>query len=162
MNSNLPWCCENRSNLFSHVTLTNEHDEPRLFEVWQSSVRATHSFLSDADLATLIPLARAEIAAFTPIYCLRDAHARPIAMLGMQGRKIDMLFVHADHRGRGAGRVLTEFAIRELDANCVDVNEQNDLAVGFYEYMGFHRIGRSEVDSAGHPFPLLHLALRSA
>ena len=162
MSSDLLPPYKNMSKSFSHITQTNEHDVPRLFAVWESSVRATHSFLSEADLITLIPLARAEIAAFNPIYCLRDLHQQPFAMLGMQGSKIDMLFVHADYRGRGAGRLLTEFAIHTLHADCVDVNEQNALAVGFYQYMGFHRVGRSATDSAGHPFPILHLALHSA
>ena len=162
MSSDLSRSYKNMSKIFSHITQTNEHDVPRLFEVWESSVRATHSFLSESGLAALIPLARVEIAAFTPIYVLRDVQEQPFAMLGMQGCKIDMLFVHADYRGKGAGRVLTEFAIHELDANCVDVNEQNNLAVGFYEYMGFRRVGRSAVDSSGHPFPLLHMVLRSA
>jgi len=71
-----------------------------------------------------------------------------------------MLFVHADHRGTGAGRLLTAFAIQALDADAVDVNEQNDLAIRFYESLGFRAIDRSPTDSAGNPFPILHMALR--
>lgn len=149
------------SKIYSKITETTEQDLPGLFEVWESSVRASHSFLSEADICMLIPLARAEIAAFSPIYCLRASDGRPCAMLGVAGSKIEMLFVHADYRGIGAGRLLTEFAIHELAANSVDVNEQNDQAAGFYRHLGFHQIGRSPLDSSGNPFPLLHLALRS-
>jgi putative acetyltransferase len=39
----------------------------------------------------------------------------------------------------------------------VDVNEQNPLALQFYERMGFKVVGRSELDGGGKPFPLLHL-----
>jgi putative acetyltransferase len=39
----------------------------------------------------------------------------------------------------------------------VDVNEQNAEAVRFYEANGFHVVGRSAVDDAGRPFPLLHM-----
>ncbi|MET0987231.1 MAG: GNAT family N-acetyltransferase [Steroidobacteraceae bacterium] len=70
-----------------------------------------------------------------------------------------MLFVHADHQGFGAGRLLTEFAIKVLRADSVDVSEHNESAVGFYRYLGFHRIGRSLHDSRGNPFPVLHMAL---
>jgi len=38
-----------------------------------------------------------------------------------------------------------------------DVNVQNSQAVGFYERMGFVEIERSEVDSQGRPYPLIHL-----
>jgi putative acetyltransferase len=34
--------------------------------------------------------------------------------------------------------------------------------VGFYERLGFKRIGRSPLDDAGRPYPLLHLALDPA
>jgi putative acetyltransferase len=39
----------------------------------------------------------------------------------------------------------------------VDVNEQNPAAVGFYEAVGFVVVGRSPLDDAGRPFPLLHM-----
>jgi putative acetyltransferase len=39
----------------------------------------------------------------------------------------------------------------------VDVNEQNPEALAFYRACGFTVAGRSEVDDAGRPFPLLHL-----
>ena len=41
----------------------------------------------------------------------------------------------------------------------LDVNEQNPQAVGFYEHEGFVVAGRSPVDDAGRPFPLLHMRL---
>jgi hypothetical protein len=41
----------------------------------------------------------------------------------------------------------------------VDVNEQNEQALGFYLRMGFEVEGRSELDSTGKPFPLLHMRL---
>lgn len=39
----------------------------------------------------------------------------------------------------------------------VDVNEQNEAALRFYEALGFAVVGRSPTDGAGRPFPLLHL-----
>jgi putative acetyltransferase len=40
------------------------------------------------------------------------------------------------------------------------VNEQNAQAVGFYEHLGFQRTGRSDKDSQGRPYPLIHLCIR--
>lgn len=135
-------------------------DLPRVFEVWESSVRATHDFLTEADIQALIPLVKDSLANFSPIHCLRDSGSRVIAFLGVEGEKIEMLFVHADHRGQGAGRILTRFAIEELGATLVDVNEQNGPAIGFYEHLGFRSFKRSALDSQGNPFPLLHMELR--
>lgn len=141
------------------ISRTKKQDLARLFEIWESSVRETHLFLTEADIQSLVPSVKAELENFSPIYCLRDGAGSPFAILGVMGSNIEMLFVHADHRGRGAGRQLVEFAIRELRANSVDVNEQNALAVGFYIALGFRQVGRSPLDSAGRPFPILHLAL---
>lgn len=150
------------SPAFSRITRVTEQDLPRLFEVWESSVRASHSFLTEFDIQSLIPFVKAELANFDPIYCLRASDGRPFAMLGVQGSKIEMLFVHADNRGGGAGRLLTGFATQVLGAAAVDVNEQNDPAIRFYEHLGFRKIDRSPLDSAGRPFPILHMALRPA
>lgn len=38
-----------------------------------------------------------------------------------------------------------------------DVNMQNAQAIGFYQRMGFVETSRSEVDSQGRPYPLIHL-----
>lgn len=49
---------------------------------------------------------------------------------------------------------------KNLQVKKVDVNEQNNEAVGFYLHLGFHQTGRSELDSMGKPFPLLNLELK--
>ena len=145
---------------FRAINRTNEQDLPRLLEVWESSVRATHSFLTEADIQSLIPLVKTELANFDPIYCLRNDDGNLFAFIGVSGSKIEMLFVHAGNRGSGAGQLLSEFAIQVLHANGVDVNEQNVQAIGFYRHLGFRQIGRSPLDPSGNPFPILHLALQ--
>ena len=70
---------------------------------------------------------------------------------------MEALFVHPCCRHAGVGRRLTRHAVVELGATRVDVNEQNQQAVGFYRRLGFEIEGRSEVDGMGKPFPLLHL-----
>ena len=96
------------------VDTANFTDLPPLFEVWESSVRATHSFLSEDDIQLLGPLVKAELSSFSPIHYLRNKDGEAFAFLGVAGSKIEMLFVHAAHRGTGAGRLLSEFAIRVL------------------------------------------------
>lgn len=70
-----------------------------------------------------------------------------------------MLFIDPEFRGKGVGRVLTKFAVKDLKIEKVDVNEQNLRAVGFYEKLGFKLIGRSELDGQGKPYPILHLKI---
>lgn len=70
-----------------------------------------------------------------------------------------MLFVHNDFRGKGIGRELIIYAIKNLQATKLDVNEQNSQAVGFYQHMGFSVIKRSELDNEGKAYPILHMRL---
>ena len=67
------------------------------------------------------------------------------------------LFAAPDLRGRGVGRALLAHAVEHAGVRTLDVNEQNPQAVGFYEHEGFVVAGRSPVDDAGRPFPLLHM-----
>ncbi|MBP1771652.1 MAG: family N-acetyltransferase [Holophagaceae bacterium] len=145
----------------STLSTATEADLPRLFEVWESAVRATHTFLTEEDIGRLSPLVREGLAAFRPIHCLRDPRGEVFAFLGVFEGRIEMLFVHASRRGQGFGRILVRHAVDTLGATLVDVNEQNDQAIGFYERLGFQTFARSDLDAAGFPFPLLHMRLAS-
>ena len=146
----------------SSISVVTDSDRARVMEVWESSVRATHHFLSEQDLLTLIPLARQELATITPIHCLRDANGLVYAFMAVIDRKIEMLFVAPAYRSKGAGRRLVEYALANLDARAVDVNEQNGAAVEFYEHLGFTVVARSPVDPQGLPLPILHMEIARA
>jgi putative acetyltransferase len=146
----------------SRADLAHAADLPRLFDVWHLSVRATHAFLADSDIAFLMPFVRDELARVTAdhlLHVLRDANSVPYAFLCVEHAKIEMLFVHPDQRGSGAGRTLVQYAIAALGATAVDVNEHNTQAHGFYRHLGFIGESRSECDPFGKPFPILHLKL---
>jgi putative acetyltransferase len=143
------------------MSLARDSDRSRLMEVWESSVRATHHFLGERDLELIVPLARAELARIAPIQCLRDADGVVYAFMSVAGDALEALFVDPPHRGSGAGRRLVEYAIDKLGAKKVDVNEQNALARGFYERLGFRTFDRSASDGQGLPFPILHMKLSS-
>jgi putative acetyltransferase len=90
---------------------------------------------------------------------VRDSNSRILGFLGVSENSIEMLFIHPEARGLGIGKKLVEFAIREAGVHKVDVNEQNDQAVGFYQHMGFKAACRSAVDGLGLPYPILHMEL---
>ena len=129
----------------------------RLVAIWESSVRATHHFLQDSDIAALRPLL---LNAYLPnlnVVIARDERGDIHGFLGVDENRIEMLFVDDASRGKGVGSLLLRYAIDHFGANEVDVNEQNPQGVGFYQHWGFVQIGRSELDGEGNPFPLLHM-----
>lgn len=85
-----------------------------------------------------------------------------IAFAGVAGEMLEMLFVAPGARGKGAGRQLVNHVTRHCGVRRVDVNEQNPLAAGFYERMGFRTTGRDAADPSGRPYPILHMTLGAA
>lgn len=88
----------------------------------------------------------------------RPAEGRRLAgFLGSVAQRVEMLFVEPGLRGRGIGTaLLDEFGTRHPEI-LLDVNEQNMAARAFYARRGFEVVGRSPLDGAGQPYPLLHL-----
>jgi putative acetyltransferase len=129
----------------------------RLLEVWEASVRATHDFLTETDIQFFKPLVLQGLLSLEYLAGVRDGEGQLIALVGVEGKKIEALFVHPAWFRTGVGRRLTDHAVAELGATLVDVNEQNHGAVAFYRRLGFEVEGRSEFDSTGKPFPLLHM-----
>ena len=130
----------------------------RLTQVWESSVRATHTFLSEGDIVEIrdyVPMALQGVAHLDVAY--EDDVA--VAFIGVENQRLEMLFVADDMRGGGIGRRLLEFGIANYDICEVTVNEQNPQAVAFYEHLGFKAYRRGECDEQGRPFPLLYMQL---
>lgn len=134
-----------------------------LVELWERSVRATHDFLEEADIVALRPLVgEALVDDALELWVLTDDGDDAIGFMGLVDADIAALFLDPARRGQGGGRRLVAHA-QELRGGelTVDVNEQNHQARGFYEALGFAVVGRSPVDDAGRPFPLLHLRRRA-
>lgn len=135
-----------------------EFDE--IVEVWEASVRATHDFLKEEDIVYFRPLIRNTYLKALDVRCIRDkGQQRILAFMAVSGSSIEMLFIHPEARGKGLGRKLLQYAVEEMHADKVDVNEDNLQAVGFYEHMGFKTVKRSALDGTGKPYPILHMSL---
>jgi putative acetyltransferase len=142
-----------------HARLAEHDDRDDLLALWERSVRATHDFLSENDIATLKPAVAEELARRDIAWWLLISEASGLlAFLGFKHGSIEALFVEPAHRGRGVGRLLVALAERFAEGDLtVEVNEQNVAAVRFYETNGFATIGRSPTDGAGRPFPILRM-----
>ncbi|PWG81971.1 GNAT family N-acetyltransferase [Pararcticibacter amylolyticus] len=70
-----------------------------------------------------------------------------------------MFFINDHDRGKGYGTSLFQFMKEKTGLTTVDVNEQNNQAIRFYEKLGFRKIGRSEKDSSGKDYPIIHMSL---
>ena len=133
---------------------------PEVVEVWEASVRATHDFLQESDILFFKPLILNEYLKAVDLRCIRNEGNEIVAFSGVADHNLEMLFIHPDHRGKKMGKALLEYVINYQEVRKVDVNEQNEQALGFYLKQGFEIIGRSEFDGIGKPYPLLHMELK--
>lgn len=131
----------------------------QLLNVWEGSVKATHLFLSEEDVARIkeyVPQALKEIPSLTVI---ENESQIPVGFMGITGQHLEMLFISREERGRGLGKELLKYGMEKYAVNDLAVNEQNPLAKGFYEHMGFGVYKRTACDEQGNPYPLLYMKL---
>ena len=143
-----------------NLNIINNKDMEEILDTWESSVRATHDFLSEEDIISIKPQVIEDAKYVSKLLCVRDKQGMIKAFMGIHDFKIEMLFVSNESRGNGIGKKLVEYEIEALNVNYVDVNEQNQQAVGFYKHMSFKVFEKSDLDEQGNPFPILHMKLK--
>lgn len=136
----------------------NKNEYQEVVDVWEATVRATHHFLKEADIEYFKPLILNTYLDAVELRCIRD-NGKIVGFAGVADQNLEMLFIHPEYRGKNIGKALLDHSIGKLNVTKVDVNEQNEQAVGFYKHCGFVVIGRSELDPSGKPYPILHMKL---
>lgn len=130
----------------------------QILGLWERSVLATHDFLSPEDFREIKELVGNIPFDDFDLYCLLQINT-VLGFVGVADRKIEMLFLDPDYFGRGLGRTLLDYAVQELQANRLDVNAQNEMALRFYLKYGFVEYERTEKDDQGRNYPLIRMKL---
>jgi len=132
-------------------------DVPRAIEIWRDAVDATHRFLTAQDRVEIDRMVAEEFLPSVELTMIDDADGRAVGFRVMDGEMIDALFVDPAVHGQGYGSALLAHALTLAPRAVVDASEQATNALPFYEARGFVRVGRSETDPQGRPYPLVHL-----
>lgn len=132
----------------------------QLEQVWKESVKETHLFLSDAEINNIQKYIPQALAGVSQLIVAENERSVPIAFMGIEEHKLEMLFLAPQERGHGLGKKLIEYGMKEYAIDEVGVNEQNTKARGFYEHMGFRVYKRTETDEQGMPYPVLYMKLK--
>lgn len=140
------------------IRMSRPSEASEIIQIWKSSVDATHDFLKGHDRQEI----EKEVIGFfseTPVWVATNQDDQPLGFMFLHEGHLEALFVAGSARGLGVGKRLISHALALHPELSVDVNEQNQQAVGFYQHMGFQVSGRSELDNQGRPYPLLHLRM---
>ena len=131
----------------------------RLEQIWKESVKETHLFLSDAEISNIQKYVPQALTGVSQLIVADNERGVPVAFMGIEEHKLEMLFLSPQERGHGLGKKLIEYGKKEYAIDEVVVNEQNPKARGFYEHMGFRVYKRTETDEQGMPYPVLYMKL---
>lgn len=132
----------------------------QLIVVWEKSVKATHLFLSENEVEEIKKYIPQALNGIAHLIIAQNKDNCPVAFMGIEKQKIEMLFIAPKEQGKGLGRKLIQYGIENYSVNELAVNEQNPLAKGFYEHMGFCVYKRTDYDEQGNPYPLLYMKLK--
>ena len=124
----------------------NENLIQELLKVWENSVRATHKFLSNEEILEIKKYVPEALASISHLIIDNDENGNPVAFMGIEENKLEMLFITSAYRGKENGKKMLSYGIENYGVTNLAVNEDNPQAKGFYEHMGFKVYQRNELD----------------
>lgn len=130
----------------------------QLLGVWESSVKATHLFLSENEIEGLKKYVLQALNEIPHLIIVENENQIPVGFMGIVEQHLEMLFISGEERGKGYGKELLRYGIEKYAIHDLAVNEQNPLAKGFYEHMGFKVYKRTDHDEQGNPYPPLYMS----
>jgi len=131
----------------------------QMISVWEKSVRATHRFVTSDEVNRLKELVKQIDFNSYSVYCLISEN-EVLGFVGVEDDIVESLFLDPDYIGQKLGTKLMNFALNELKADKVNVNEQNLDAIKFYSKFGFVTYERTEKDIYGNNYPILKMILK--
>lgn len=147
-------------------SLMQKQDIDAMLSLWEDSVRASHHFLNESEIKTIAQDLLDACQHLEHIIIAR-ALGEMVGFIGMQTSNqtamIEMLFVAPKMFGKGVGKALLKEAylrvLKHSKIIAVDCNEQNPKGNQFYEKVGFQKVGRSDRDSQGREYPIVHFEI---
>ena len=157
--------CEHKKESKNHRITTLPYDSSMLeslLTIWEDSVKASHFFLNAKDIAEI----KEEVKeAFLNLkYILVAKVDENLAgFIGVAEKRVEMLFVSPRFFSKGVGKRLLLESLHSFFAKCeeifLDCNEDNERGLRFYQGLGFKQCGRSNKDSKGRNFPIIHFSI---
>lgn len=143
-------------------------DTNSMLAIWEDSVSASHNFLSYDEIKNISKDMLSACEQMQHIILAR-AKGKIVGFIGVKYfdnvATIEMLFIASKMFNKGIGKALLKEAYLQLLKNfkiiTVDCNEQNKKGLYFYQKLGFKQVGRSEKDSQGRDYPIIHFEIES-
>lgn len=100
-----------------------------LVDVWEDSVKNTHLFLSKEEIENIKEYVPHALKKVSHLVIIENIDKTPIAFMGIEGNKLEMLFIKNSERKKGFGKKLLTYGITHYGVNELVVNEENPTAI---------------------------------
>ena len=97
----------------------------QLLEVWEDSVKATHTFLSNEEIEKIKEYVPQALIGISHLIIETNENGIPIAFMGIEENKLEMLFITSEYRGKGIGPKMLLHGIENYGVNDLAANEDN-------------------------------------
>lgn len=86
----------------------------QLLIIWENSVKETHLFLSEAEIADISKYVPQALAGVPHLIVAKDDANEPVAFMGIDNRRLEMLFVSPQSGGRVLERSLFSMELKNM------------------------------------------------
>lgn len=94
----------------NEIVAYREENHDQLVDIWQRAVRRTHTFLAEEDIQFYHHIVRNGVLRELEVWMEWNTSQEPTGFIGLDGLKIEMLFVDPEHHGQGIGSRLIQHA----------------------------------------------------
>jgi putative acetyltransferase len=113
------------------IELLGKADYKDVMIVWEKSVKATHFFIKEKDFEPIKSTLYRNLPNIK-IFGIKKA-GKILDFMGVSDNGIESLFIDPEYFGKGLGKNLIIYAIKDLNLKKDSVNEQNQKAFSFYK-----------------------------
>lgn len=137
-----------------------EDDLNRLLDVWEQSVKATHTTINESMIESMRPTILTGLASMDAVYVF-ESNRFMQGFIGVLNGAIEMLYVSPEFRNKDIAGSLVREVLQLNQAITVDIPETNLHEKLFYQNLGFKLDRVNPIDQAGNRNPMLHMKYQS-
>lgn len=129
------------------IRKATKNDLNIIMNIWLSANVSAHNFISEEYWNNHFEEVRTAISS-SEVYVFEDSVIK--GFVGLKGNYIAGIFIKEEFQSKGIGGKLISFLKTFKPELILNVYEQNENAVGFYEKHGFQISQKNEEEETGH------------
>ena len=122
-------------------------DLEQAMRIWLEGKLDAHSFIPRSYWESKVPMVREQL--LQAEVCVYGQAGEVLGFAGMQGDYLAGIFVDAEHRSRGIGKLLLNHVRKHRRTVFLHVYQRNEAAVHFYRRAGFSAVSESVDEDTG-------------